>query len=882
MSAPWGKFDAEKGTRHHLAHHCADVAACFQHLVKLPVIKKRLDRAASRALSDRDLDRLAALVFLHDAGKLHPGFQSRGWPNEKWNVAPRGHVREGLEIFLVSSAGANLTIADLLAIETLGAWGVCTSLLRAVISHHGRPAPPDLSNFHDVQKGWQPAASYDPLVAARTMGELMRCWFPTAFEHGGSALPDRAPALEHFVCGLTTLADWLGSDARWFPHVGDLDSAYMEHARLTAAKACAAVGLDAGPQRSSRTAPATFTEISGFPKPNAQQELIGQTSLDAPVVILEAETGSGKTEAALWHYLRLFDAGHVDGLYFAVPTRSAAMQLHGRVVKAVQRVFGKATPQPVLAVPGYLRAGDIDGTALPHWRVRWDDADQLEQSELDRRWAAEHAKRYLAAQIAVGTVDQAMLGALTIKHAHLRAASLSRSLLVIDEVHASDAYMTAVQKRLLEAHLAVGGYAMLMSATLGSVARTHWLGQTSVAFDEAVDTPYPAVWSSTEREPRTPSRTPNSPKQVAMDLLSTMAPDVTAQHALDAAREGARVLVIRNTANHAVETLQSLETMLQPGDKRLLFRVGDIATLHHSRFAPADRRRLDAAVECALSTNKERVPDGRIVIGTQTLEQSLDIDADLLVTDLCPIDVLLQRIGRLHRHKLRRPPGFEQPRCIVMVPERGLAALLKPDFENGLGAWRTTSGVLQGVYRDLSILELTRRLITLHPRWTIPDMNRLLVESAIHPERIETLHRELGPAWATYRNDVVGSEVGDRLAAQGVLIDRTQPFESLQYPSATEENIRTRLGDDTIRFELAEPHPVGPFGEQVTEIILPARWVRDVPVDEHHIEHSQNRNEVLLSISQRQFRYGRYGLVSVGDRDGAQSAQGSADPARDP
>ena len=154
----------------------------------------------------------------------------------------------------------------------------------------------------------------------------------------------------------------------------------------------------------------------------------------------------------------------------------------------------------MLAVPGYMRAGVIDGQKLPHWRVLWDD--DADADKIAARWAAEHSTRYLAAQVAVGTVDQAMLGALKVKHAHMRASSLSRSLLVIDEVHASDRFMTAIQKRLLGSHLAVGGYAMLMSATLGSAARTQWLGSPPTTFHAAVAAPYPAVWTNLSLAPR--------------------------------------------------------------------------------------------------------------------------------------------------------------------------------------------------------------------------------------------------------------------------------------------------------------------------------------------------------------------------------------------
>jgi CRISPR-associated endonuclease/helicase Cas3 len=595
----------------------------------------------------------------------------------------------------------------------------------------------------------------------------------------------------------------------------------------------------------------------------------------AHLVILEAETGSGKTEAALWHYMRLFEAGRVDGLYFAVPTRAAAAQLHGRVCKAMRRLFGAADPQPVLAVPGYLRAGTAEGEMLPHWQVRWDDAGDADEARLSARWAAEHAKRYLAAQVAVGTVDQAMLGTLMVKHAHLRAASLARSLLVIDEVHASDAYMTAVQKRLLDAHRGIGGYAMLMSATLGSVARAKWLDQPQPDLTTAAATPYPAVWTERGPAPRCPDEPPLRPKQVVMEALGSMSAEATAIRALEAARRGARVLVIRNTVERAIATLAALEASAGPEDRKLLFAVEDVVTLHHSRFGPADRRRLDAAVEACLSTDKMRQCGGKIVVGSQTLEQSLDIDADLLITDLCPVDVLLQRIGRLHRHTLPRPRGFEQPRCVVMTPETGLEPLLAPAFDNGLGAWRGADGTLNGIYTNLSGLELTRRLVATGPLWSIPLMNRQLVEAATHPEALRRLHAEPGSGWKAYHDKVIAAELAESHLAQFVLLDRTKPFEGLVFPG-DEERIRTRLGEEGARLRFGEPVPLGPFGAQVDEIVLPAHWSVALPVDVAPEVRTTTEKSFIFTLAGRSFIYDRFGLRRKGIFD--EPADGAVDP----
>ena len=128
-----------------------------------------------------------------------------------------------------------------------------------------------------------------------------------------------------------------------------------------------------------------------------------------------------------------------------------------------------------------------------------------------------------------------------------------------------------------------------------------------------------------------------------------------AARALAAAKAGARVLVFRNTVGDAVASRQVLAPCAPDGQAQ--FNLRGIGTLHHSRFAREDRRRLDAEVEAQFGKDAER-HGGLVLVGTQTLEISLDIDADLLITDLCPADVLLQRIGRLHRHARPRPIGF--------------------------------------------------------------------------------------------------------------------------------------------------------------------------------------------------------------------------------
>lgn len=679
------------------------------------------------------------------------------------------------------------------------------------------------------------------------MIEALGCWFPDAFANDDEALPDQS-LFVHFFAGLVALADWVGSDKRFFRFVEKFDLQYNQKSRNRAAEALVEIGLDVGnlPRRPS----ISFAELTDFAQPNPAQAVVGKVGPDEQLVVLEAETGSGKTEAALWRFARLFSAGCVEGLYFAVPTRAAARQLHVRVNTAMRRIFGRRAPEAVLAIPGMLKAGEAAGQRLPDWKVLWEDR----KDAVSARWAAEHATRFLSATVAVGTVDQAMLAGLMVKHAHLRGSSLSRSLLVIDEVHASDSYMTTILEPLLNAHLAVGGYAMLMSATLGARARKRWTGESLSSFDAAVNTHYPAVWVGGETKPRKAEGTGRS--KVVQVTLDDMAPQRAAVLALEGAEQGARVLVIRNMVETATATWRAVQDL---GGAGKLLSVADVPALHHSRFAVEDRALLDRAVEEILAPDHNRPAQGVVVIGTQTLEQSLDIDADFLVTDLCPVDVLLQRIGRLHRHALPRPESFREARCVVMTPEGGLDRLTKPDFENGLGGWEDKGGGFQGIYRDLAALELTRRLIANKPPWRIPQMNRHLVEGATHPERIASLVDEKGAAWKRYDGRLGGVEAAERSLGDLQRLDRSQRFEELRFPSF-DERIMTRLGEEGVVLTL-DPPPLGPFDNQITRITLPAHWSTGIASNDAETATARPvPGGLLFMVGNRRFRYSRLGL----------------------
>ena len=843
--SPWGKFDKETRDAHHLAHHCADVAAVFLCLLDHPLFGRAASTAAGRPLTDICKARLAAIAFLHDIGKIAPAFQAKGWLQGAWKHPFRSHVEAAVQ--WMQEAGDRMESAlDGLLPEMLewcaGDAQKLAEWLLISFSHHGRP----IENGSACSDCFRPCDKYDWRQAERIMAEALRHWLPTAFEEG-PPLPNNEP-FKHFIAGLLALADWVGSDRRAFPFVRAFDANYWTRARQQAHERVRSIGLCALNRRLRNLG---FDAILPGVTPNAMQCAIADAPVDERLLILESETGSGKTEAALWRYARLREAGEVEGLYFALPTRAAASQLFHRVNHALRNMFSEP-PEAVLAIPGMVAAGDATGQLLPDWNVLWDD--NAGAGKHPARWAAEHATRYLAAEVAVGTVDQAMLATLCIRHAHMRGSALARSLLVIDEVHASDAYMRYIQTTLLRQHLALGGHALLMSATLGAVARVQWLETALPELLQAADTPYPALWMKGSPQPVAPqvhansNHANNGEKCVHLQEHKGWDGKAVAALAIEAARKGARVLVIRNTVQEAVNAWQAVVESAPD----LLLQVDGGPALHHSRFAAEDRQLLDRAVEGALGKAAPR-NEGLIVIGTQTLEQSLDIDADYLITDLCPIDVLLQRIGRLHRHANPRPDGFAQPQTLVLTPAAGLEPLLRRG-ENGLGNYGR-DGSLSGVYVDVPALAATLEQIRQQPEWRIPAMNRQLVEAATHPEALDMLARERSPDWQEYRQHTTGKELAERGLARRVILDRTKPFFQ-RYPD--EEKIKTRIGEEGVVLSLPDK-PLSPFGQRITRLALPPQWSHGLTEEEELACEMENK-ELHLTLGGRTFIYTRKGV----------------------
>ncbi len=230
-------------------------------------------------------------------------------------------------------------------------------------------------------------------------------------------------------------------------------------------------------------------------------------------------------------------------------------------------------------------------------------------------------------------------------------------------------------------------------------------------------------------------------------------------------------------------------TQLKPGNEvrarggeRWLLQVAGYPALHHGRFAAGDRELLARAVEVALNTKEGRPPRGASSAAPRRWNNPWTLVLTCSWPTFVLIDVLLQCIGRLHRHELLRPTGFSDPKCVVLIPEQGLDRLRDPpppppppEFDNGLGGWLDEGGAFHGICRDLVISELTRRLVARRSSWTIPDMSRSLVEMAIHSECRDKQLEETGKAWKKYDRKHGGAEAAEGQFAQLLWLDREEP-----------------------------------------------------------------------------------------------------------
>ena len=727
LASYWGKADPDVAAHGHDHHtvlgHSLDVAACAYILVERnPTLRAQL-AACSGIARGSVAQTFAAACALHDVGKLDTRFQRKA-PQVADRLRPhtaaisRGHYDHGTEGFrqIEDDEAASTLLYRLLGTHAL-------PILRAVCGHHG--ALPTREEPDASRSKLLGSIRREDAEARRLFQECVVAFFVSR----GATLPwptEINGSLVQRLAGLCAVADWLGSNVDHFRYspgpIVDLGS-YWTRACELAAEACAQAGL-------IRATPVAVDFGGLFPgySPRDVQTLTEQVPSDVPaLIIVEAEMGKGKTEAALSMAARFLAQGVGEGVTVALPTMATSNAMFGRVEEVVPRLFPSQDVQLSLA----------HGRASRHTRFqvlvqrgfRAGDLDNPEASVTCARWLL-NKKRILLAQVGVGTIDQALQAALVVRHQFVRMFGLSRNVVIVDEVHAYDAYMEVLLEHLLGWLGALGVPVILLSATLPSERRAAlalaWRGSQvlmdgadasqSISADDletARTRPYPLVTVTTRA--RTTTRSTNegpSSRSLLLERAANAEDDLTnvatvAAHLLAVAHAGARVVWIRNTVREAQRAFRAVAAHADEVEH----------TLFHARFRGCDRRRIEERV---LERFGKGAPQGgRVLIATQVVEQSLDLDFDELHTDLAPIDLLFQRAGRLHRHDRVRPAGFESPRLVVHGPSDADLAALR-------------FGPSKFVY-DAGTLWIAARALRSRDALNLPTDIRPLVEESYHP-----------------------------------------------------------------------------------------------------------------------------------------------------
>lgn len=724
----WGKAQPDASALgegrpafHPLAWHMLDVAAAAEALlVARPLLQERLTRLLG-------LDPAPAVAFLawlaaiHDIGKFGRAFQCKApahWaepvPLESFNPRTR-HDGDGRLLW-------DQWLGDPAMVERIwpgAARNTLATLLCASLCHHGEPAVPSrISLKHDFGPGADDAAA--------CRDALLDLLLPRPVEAPRLAL-QRARTASHWLAGLVTLADWLGSSQRWFSYASP-DVPHAEYWRRTREQAGRAV-REAGllpPRPSIGAGFDRLTGRTGSPTP------LQAWALDVPLppgpllFILEDVTGAGKTEAAHLLVHRLMAQERASGAWWAMPTMATANAMYARQAEMLAGLFDPAGSRPSLALShGQARLHEAFQESCVDWSADESklsgEADGLTASSACAAFLADDRRLSLLADVGAGTIDQAVLAVLPSRFNTVRLLGLAEKVLVVDEAHAHDAYVTEELLRLLEFHRAQGGSAILLSATLTNRQREKlvraWQGRGDrdvIAGWDAGDRRYPlatvascdslkadavapAAWSHRS----TPVERVDTPEAILDQLKSTL-------------DSGGCAAWVRNTVD---DVLAAADMAQAQGLEPIVF---------HARFAQWDRQRIEAEVMRRFGSKsmpQDRL--GGLVIASQVIEQSLDLDFDQLASDLAPIDLLLQRAGRMRRHQWRgRPAGIGEAMLVLAPP---------PD-DNAGADWLRPHLVPTGfVYRDHGVLWRTAREITQRGRLTVPDDVRDLVETVHAP-----------------------------------------------------------------------------------------------------------------------------------------------------
>jgi CRISPR-associated endonuclease/helicase Cas3 len=611
----------------------------FDHMVNVGWVALRLSELAPKLLDRFKLSSslVAALAALHDLGKLTPGFQRKCevWLNENgleqiarnnaWDTSmesDHGKVSHAaIQKFLLKS-GIKARTAKFVA-AVLGA-------------HHGRLTPPNDRGYRSPKLTIESISHID--WDAERMANAQMIW--SHFDEPGTNfdLSEDSPAL-WWLAGLTSVSDWIGSDERFF------SSTVRDTFNNVGAVATSAIGL-IGLCPPKIEMGLGFKELFDF-SPNDMQVKALSTITGPGVYVIEAPMGMGKTEAALGAAYHLMSAGKAYGIYFALPTQTTSNRMHRRMNDFLRRIAPDSSASRIVHGQSWLIESDLS-LQLKATEMK---GKIVEDARDGQDWFAS-AKRALIAPFGVGTVDQALLGVVAAKHFFVRHFALAGKVVILDEIHSYDLYTGTLIEKLITTLEALGCTVIVLSATLTGKRREQIVFGPNEA-PHNTELSYPLITGRVDGNSFEPAAV--SPPHSRFIKVEFTTKNKAAEEAIKLALRGGAILWICNTIDEAQKQYQRLMERTHVD-----FPIG----LLHSRF-PFWRREEVESQWMGRFGKKGTNRCGSILVSTQVVEQSVDLDADLLITELAPTDMLLQRLGRLWRHERENRPADSARICIL-------------------------------------------------------------------------------------------------------------------------------------------------------------------------------------------------------------------------
>ena len=845
--AYWGKAD-NSGAYHLLHYHALDVAAVGVALLRQSASLQQLFRKALPDCTSEALEGwVTFFLALHDLGKFSEAFQSqradlmqllRGRAPDPGKPYTLRHDTLGWLIWkqrLVERAireeWFGLDSCDLVEAGGLDWW------MKACTGHHGTPPELGRGDWKQHCNAREDGIAVDQFIGSLFILVPRKLLAEIASQLEAETFAQASQTLSWWLAGVVVLADWLGSNQSYFPYCATPMpiEEYWGHAQTRASLALAASGLTSRPSGARE-----FSDFfPGITQPSPLQAwAINVPVLSEPqVYLLEDVTGAGKTEAAMMLAHRLMAVGLADGFFIALPTMATANAMYGRIAEVYQQLF--AGDASLVLSHGQSRLVEEFATSILPAIDPEADGHQLDETAGARCavWLAEHGKRSLLSPAGVGTIDQALLAVLTSKHQCLRLLGLFRKVLVVDEVHACDAYMQRVLETVLTFHAFAGGSAILLSATLPERMKQSLLdafarGRGCPSAPQLSIDAFPLATSWRDCAARL-DETPIATRDAVKRRLEVRYVSDESQ-VLSVIREtlavGRCVCWMRNTVADALVAHAHFRDELPP-ENLILF---------HARFTLGDRLATEEQVLSHFGKGSDaQMRAGKLVIATQVAEQSLDADWDLVVSDLAPIDRLIQRAGRLQRH----PRDLAGNRLMDAAggDQRGAPCLwvFGPEWvESPAEDWyKRTLPRAARVYPHHGQLWLTAQVLQ-QGQIALPDDARFLVESVFGDlwDIPEALLASSGAAEGRALADRSEGQQNTIKLSSGYTADGTEWWSDARAPSrlgeATVNVILARWVDDTLEpwnHHAERRHAWAYSSLRMAERQICARWVETDP-----------------------------------------------------